>query len=179
MADITPRPADAILFERGVLTRLRPQDAEDFIQAVADNALHLSDWVPWADDPQARQAKAEGADADWLADRAYVYALRLEPTGQIIGGLGLYRRVGEGAIELGYWVAADHTGTGLASAAVSALASVAIALADIERLELHIDQANVPSSALARRLGFRLARVYAYDPVTPAQSGRMQVWLRP
>ena len=83
------------------------------------------------------------------------------------------------AIELGYWLAADHTGTGLASAAVSALASVAVALADIERLELHIDQANVPSSALARRLGFRLARVYAYDPVTPAQSGRMQVWLRP
>lgn len=179
MSEPIPRPADAILFERGVLTRVRPEDAEDFIAAVATNAIHLRDWVPWADDPDARRAKVMGAEADWVADRAYVYALRLTPTSSVVGGFGIYRRLGPGAVELGYWVASELGGAGLASAATAALASVALALPDVKRVELHIDEANARSSAVARRLGFRPGRIDTYEPRTPAESGRLQIWIRP
>ena len=178
MPSLTARPANAILFDRGVLTRVRPQDAADVIAAVAANADQLRDWIPWADVPEARRAKAEGAEADWEADRAYVYALRETPLGPVIGGLGAYRRVGPGAIELGYWLASEHVGRGLASAATAALASVVSALLDIERVELHIDEANARSVAVARRLGFRLARTDAYEPRTAAETGRLQIWVR-
>lgn len=179
MPSLTARPADAILFDRGVLTRVRPQDAADVIAAVAANAEQLRDWIPWADVPEARRAKVEGVAADWEADRAYVYALRETPTGTVVGGFGMYRRVAPGAVELGYWLASEHAGRGLATAATSALASVALALPDVERVELHIDETNIRSAAVARRLGYRLERTEPYEPRTPAESGRLQIWARP
>lgn len=179
MPEPLPRPADTIVFERGVLTRLRSGDVEAFVAGVAASAAQLRDWIPWAADPDARRAKAVVADADWEADRAYVYALRRAAAGPVIGGFGIYRRVGPGSVELGYWLATDHTGSGLASAATAALASVALALPDVDRVELHIDQANLRSSALARRLGYRLARREAYSPRTPAESGVLQIWNGP
>ncbi len=178
MSTQQPRPADAILFERGVLTRVRPQDAAEMIAAVTANAEQLRAWIPWADDPEARRAKVEGADADWEADRAYVYALRETPVGPVIGGIGAYRRVGPGAIELGYWLASDHVGRGLATAGTAALATVVRALPDVERIELHIDEANTRSADVARRLGFQLARTDAYEPRTAAETGRLQIWVR-
>lgn len=172
-------PADRIVFDRGLLTRVRVADAAEFAAAVATNATHLRDWVPWADDPEGRHLRTGGADADWAADRSYLYALRLTDPGPVVGGMGLYRRVGDGAIEIGYWLDADHTGTGLATAAVRTLTAAALALPDVERVQIHTDEGNLPSSAIPRRLGYRLERVDQVDPRTAAETGRLQIWVTP
>lgn len=175
---LTP-PPNRIAFPKGVLTRVRVENSEEFEAAVAANATHLRDWVPWADDPEGRHLRGGGAEADWVAGVSYLYAVRPADDGPIVGGLGLYRRVGDGGLEIGYWLDAAHTGTGLATAAVDILTRVALDLPDVERVEIHTDEANLPSSAIPRRLGYRLVRVDTVEARTPAETGRLQVWILP
>ena len=46
-------------------------------------------------------------------------------------------------------------------------------------VEIHTDEANLPSSAIPRRLGYRLERVDQVEARTPAETGRLQVWITP
>ncbi len=179
MVPVLTPPPNRIAFTRGELTRVRVENAEEFEAAVAANATHLRDWVPWADDPEGRHLRSGGAEADWVSGVSYLYAVRPSDAGPVIGGLGLYRRVGDGGIEIGYWLDAAHTGTGLATEAVEVLTAVALALPDVSRVEIHTDEANLPSSAIPQRLGYRLERVDQVEPRTPAETGRLQVWVTP
>ena len=175
---LTP-PPDTIRFVRGVLTRVRAEKSAEFEAAVAANAEHLRPWVPCADDPEGRHLRGGGADADWFAGVSYLYGLRQSVDGPMIGGAGLYRRVGDGGIEIGYWLDEAHTGSGLATAATRALTDAALALPDVAWVEIHTDEANLPSSAIPRRLGYRLDRVDEDEARTTAEIGRIQVWVTP
>jgi RimJ/RimL family protein N-acetyltransferase len=175
---LTP-PPNRIAFAKGVLTRVRVENAEEFEAAVAANVAHLRDWVPWAGDPEGRHLRSGGAEADWVSGASYLYALRPSADGRIIGGLGLYRRIGDGGIEIGYWLDAAHTGRGLATAAVAALTTVALDLPDVTWVEIRTDEANLPSSAIPQRLGYRLVRVDLVEARTAAETGRLQVWITP
>jgi len=48
----------------------------------------------------------------------------------------------------------------------------------VSRVEIHCDEANVASSAIPRKLGYRLDRVSPYPPEAPGESGRRQIWIR-
>ena len=97
----------------------------------------------------------------------------------MLGGCGLHRRVGPRAIEIGYWVHADHGGRGIATALARALTGAALALPDVDRVEIHCDEANVRSAAVPRRLGYRLDRIEEDEVTAPAETGRSMVWVRP
>ena len=61
--------------------------------------------------------------------------------------------------------------------AVRALANEALAWPGVGRVDLHCDEANQKSAAIARRLGFRLARTEQVDSESPGESGREMVWV--
>jgi RimJ/RimL family protein N-acetyltransferase len=161
------------------MTRVRVENAAEFEASVEANAAHLRDWIPWADDPEGRHLRGGGADADWVSGVSYLYAVRPAVDGPIVGGAGLYRRVGDAGIEIGYWLDAAHTGNGLATSCVQELTAVALALPDVSRVEIHTDEANLPSSAIPRRLGYRLDRIDRVEARTPAETGRLQIWVTP
>ena len=77
-------------------------------------------------------------------------------TDTILGSIGLLRGDADSRrAELGYWVAAEHRGRGIAPAAVELM--VERAFADgWHRLELHIDPANAASRRVAEKAGFAL-----------------------
>ena len=116
------------------------------------------------------------AEAHWEDGSAYSYVLRHAQSEQVIGGFNLWR-TGPGAVELGYWVHVDFTGRGFATACARALTQEGLALRDVARVEIHTDEANTTSSAIPRRLGYRLDRVDDLPPEAPAHSGRQQVWV--
>ena len=95
----------------------------------------------------------------------------------VLGTMGLHRRIGPRAIELGYWVHADHVGRGIATTAAAALTEAALALPDVDRVEIHCDEANVRSAAVPRRLGYRLDRIEDADVTAPAETGRSMIWV--
>ena len=53
-----------------------------------------------------------------------------------------------------------------------------LAIPDIEGVEIHCDQANLRSVAVARRLEFTLIEVRDHSIDAPGQSGRSMVWLK-
>lgn len=172
-------PQEEIRFPRGVLTRVGEAEVEEFLAAAAANAEHLRDWIPWGDDPEYRRERIGAAPAEWAGHIGYLYALREADGAPVAGGFSLHRRVGPAGLEIGYWLDAGRTGTGLATAAAGALTRVALALPEVRRVEIHTDEGNRRSAAVPRRLGYRLARVDEVDRRTEAETGRLQIWITP
>jgi RimJ/RimL family protein N-acetyltransferase len=174
-------PPEAIALPAGLLERTRESDAGQLAQSVGENIAHLRPWMPWANatsaDAQFQRLRCRDCEQRWDQGVEYIYVLRPSPGGPVIGTFGLHRRVGPGAIEIGYWVHAGFTRQGYATSAAAALTEAGLALADVSRVEIHTDEANVISAAIPRRLGYRLDRVEVREPEADAETGRLQIWI--
>ena len=69
------------------------------------------------------------------------------------------------------------TGRGIVSAAARALTTVALAIDGVTRVEIHCDEANERSAAVARRLGYRLDRIEVDHVSAPGDLGRSMIWV--
>ena len=68
-------------------------------------------------------------------------------------------------------------GRGYGSAAARALTAVALALADVERVEIHAMSPTRRAPPVRRRLGYRLDRIEDREPRAPAETGRHMIWV--
>jgi RimJ/RimL family protein N-acetyltransferase len=170
--------ADAVHLRRVVL-----DDAAALADAVGQSLDHLRPWMPWAT-PAAATVRAqtrflEDTTPRWEQGADYVYVMGAPGDPSVRGVIGLHRRIGPGAIEIGYWVHVAHAGRGLGLAAATAVTTAGLALPDVERVEIHTDEANVRSASIPARLGYRLNRVDLRDPQAPGETGRLQIWITP
>jgi RimJ/RimL family protein N-acetyltransferase len=180
MAD---EPPDRIEANGSVLRRETADDAEAVARAIHSNLQRLAHWMEWATadtataDAQATRIAATATK--WAAGQAFDYVI-VDADDAILGKIGLPRRIGTDALELGYWIAAEAEGRGVITDATRALTDAALALDGIERVEIHCDEANTRSSAVPRRLGYQLDRVEDEQPITaPGETGRKMVWIYP
>ena len=141
---------------------LRPWSADDApaLQSIVFNNLgYLQPWMPWAT-PEAHErvedvaARLAGFAADFAAGRDWGYVMTMRDDETLVGALGVHARLGPGALEIGYWIRADHAGRGLVTEAVRAVVDAVFATTDVTRLEIRCDPRNTPSAAVARRAGF-------------------------
>lgn len=142
------------------MRRFREEDAPALNSAVEASREHLSPWMVWA-----REARmSDAARRAWIRDREREAAGGGDVTygiwrdGELAGGCGLHRRLGPGALEIGYWTHVDHLRRGVARAAVERLCALAFAQPSIRRVEIHHDPANVASAGVARAAGFTLVQ---------------------
>src|SRR6478609_5108135 len=81
-------------------------DAPALGEAITASIAHLAPWMPWvANEPVAREDREHLIttwETDWLAGGDVVYGIFLDDAP--IGGTGLHRRLGEGGLEIGYWI---------------------------------------------------------------------------
>ena len=163
------------------MRRPTADDAEAMNAAVEVSLDHLRPWMPWATDDattlEGRRAYLEQVERGWEAGSDFAY-LALDADGAVVGGFGLHRRIGPRAIELGYWIHVDHVGRGIATTVAEALTEAALALPDVDRVEIHCDEANVRSAAVPRRLGYRLERIDDDGITAPAEIGRSMIWIK-
>jgi RimJ/RimL family protein N-acetyltransferase len=158
MSDLHRGPAYRIVTERLVLRCYEPRDAP-LLKAAVDASLdHLLPWLPWArDEPQSLDAKVDllrQFRGKFDLGQDFVYGVFDPAESEILGGCGFHSRLGEGAREIGYWIAKRHSAKGLATEAAAALVRVGFEIDRLERLEIHCDPENVKSAAVARKLGF-------------------------
>lgn len=136
-----------------------PRDAPLLKEAIDSGLEHLRRWMPWAhDEPQGLDEKAallRRFRGRFDLGEDFVFGIFSEDESEVLGGTGLHTRVGEGAFEIGYWVRADRTRHGVATAAAGALTKVGIELGGADRIEIHVDPENDVSCRIPRRLGFR------------------------
>lgn len=175
-------PSTIVVSDRLLLRWPELEDAEMIAQAVGESLHHLSPWMPWAtpqaaeiDEQRKRRAEQQSATE---AGTEYMYLL-LSAEGVLLGACGVHRRVGPEAVEIGYWLLPEHVGSGYVTEAASAIIGHVLELPDVDRVEIHCDEANVRSQAVARRLGFRLDRIDEDGVQAPAEVGRSMIWVYP
>jgi len=112
----------------------------------------------------------------WAQGVEFSYAVELDGQGAI-GAAGLHAGTGAGALEIGYWIDAGHTGHGYATLAARALGQAAMALREVVRLEIRCDRGNAASAQVARHLGFVLEGIEPRPPQAPAETGWGMLWV--
>ena len=172
-------PQESLRHGQVSLRRWHPDDAAALLTAVIESQEQLRPWMPWADAYDADNAAEYLRDcqAQWASGEAFAYAIIVGD--RIVGSAGLHNRVGDGGLEIGYWVHSDWTGRGIATDATAALTDAALALPGIERVEIYHDAANGASGRIPAKLGYvRLGQRPPRDlwPPAPGESGTDVVW---
>ncbi|HWS32960.1 MAG TPA: GNAT family N-acetyltransferase [Actinoplanes sp.] len=135
---------------------ISPADATEIAALIAANREHLAPWDP------VRDESYYTADGQW---RLISDVLRtgtslphaIVEDGRIIGRVNL-NNVVHGAFQsasVGYWVAADVAGRGVASAAVAAVVEAAFTTYGLHRVEAGTLVHNVRSQRVLERNGFQ------------------------
>lgn len=156
-----------------------------------DGAIELRPWRPgdgptlaaaWADPdvarwtgvpPRADVAAAErwiGGEADRRL-RGMALDLAIEVDGEVVGEVGLVDVDDHpGVAEMGWWIAPEHRGRGVAAAAAHLVAEWAVDELSVAAVVARCHRGNPASSAVARSAGFSRCDTPG-DPSVP-----MEVW---
>jgi RimJ/RimL family protein N-acetyltransferase len=134
---------------------LRPAVEAD-VPAIARACVdpEIVQWLPHLPQPYSRDdARRFIAQADaWRADgREYSLAI-VDQDDALVGMIGL--RLTDDPPTVGYWLAPEARGRGIATAATIALAGWAFERFHPTRLALHAEPANVASVRVAEKSGF-------------------------
>jgi RimJ/RimL family protein N-acetyltransferase len=153
-------------------------DAPALARAVHESLDHLRPWMPWAaDEPKPASLRAEQI-REWERERLTGgdEVLGIFVDGQLAGGSGLHRRIGDDGLELGYWVHVGCTRRGVATEVVRQLCARAFADPAVDRVEIHHDRANAASGAVAAKSGFTLVEENERPRRAPNDEGVERVW---
>ncbi|MFB8003699.1 GNAT family N-acetyltransferase [Nocardia sp. NPDC056000] len=173
-------PPQRIMLEDLLIRRWQPEDLILRFEAITTSYEHIHPWMEWLAEPTTldnQRAFGERVAYGWpTPDRAFNYGI-FDTDGTVLGAIGLHDCLGPPAVEIGYWCHVEHTGRGVVTRSAAALTQLAIALPGVDRVEIHCDEANVRSAAVARRLGYRLDRIEPRAKRAPAESGRGMYWV--
>lgn len=161
------------------LRRWQVTDAAGLLAALERSLPELRRFMPWAME-QPTQVSVETYLADaWTATQPETFGFGLfDAGGEVVGAVGLHGRRGPGILEIGYWVRSDRTGRGYATAVARTLTEFSFRhFPQINRVEIRCDPANLASTAIPPKLGYRLDRTDAVDIEAEAQTGKQQVWV--
>ena len=188
MADVTKpvlwstseSPPDVLPIGDATLRRWRLEDVPALHQASVESQAHLIPFMPWAvhitaEDTTNAETYLAGTVAKWADRTTFDYAI-VDADGAISGSCGLMGRIEPGSLEIGYWVHVDRTRRGLATRAAAALTEAGLAIADVERVEIHHDSANTMSGRVPERLGYVRLREQPADIPTAGGTGVHIVW---
>jgi len=158
MSATTAGPAYRIVTPRAIIRCWSPADAPLLAAAIEASVEHLRPWMPWIEDEpkelHERLATLRRFRGQFDLDKDYVYGIFSRDEREVWGGTGLHTRLGQGALEIGYWVHVAHINQGLATETSAALTKVAFEVHRVKRVEIHCDAHNTRSASVPRKLGF-------------------------
>jgi RimJ/RimL family protein N-acetyltransferase len=147
--------------ERLVIRCYEPKDAALLAESVTESLEFLKPWLPWVHvEPEPLEAKVQRLSrfrGEFDLQKDFAYGIFSKDESKLLGGTGLHTRLaGSNEFEIGYWIHKDFVGRAFATEAAGALVKVAFSvLHGVHRLEIRNDVRNVPSAAIARKLGFK------------------------
>ncbi|MGW5453668.1 GNAT family N-acetyltransferase [Nocardia sp. NPDC003979] len=174
-------PPQRITLENLLIRRWQPDDLMARFQAITASYDHLRPWMDWLAEPptlEKQRARSRMCAASWpTADHSFDYGI-FDADGTLLGAISLHDSLGPASLEVGYWCHVAHTGRGVVTRSVAELTRIALELPGIDSVEIHCDEANLRSAAVARRLGYHLDRVEPRAKRAPAESGRGMYWVK-
>jgi RimJ/RimL family protein N-acetyltransferase len=149
---------EALVTERLLLRRSRPEDAAAISEYRSDPAVHR--YQGWErTDPSGIRVEIEdmarrqpGEPGGWVQ-----FSVEEREGGRLVGDVGLSPADGElGVMKVGYTIAPVLQGLGYATEAVGALVAYAFDTLDAEVVRAYASAENVPSHRVAEKVGLRL-----------------------
>jgi RimJ/RimL family protein N-acetyltransferase len=136
----------------GVLLRpWRLDDAPAITAACQDP--EIARWIPLIPTPYTGQDAHDFLEHIMVSDDSYGFAIVDGDSGELAGSISIrLQRFSTGHI--GYWVAREARGRGVATAALNALCRWGVDELDLKRLELVTDPENLASQRVAEKAGF-------------------------
>ena len=122
--------------------------------------------------PRARFAEWE---RDWSRGGDELF-LGVFLDGQVAGGCGLHRRIGDDGLEIGYWIHLAYRAARAGHARGELLTDAAFTVPGITHVEIHHDKANRASGGVPRKLGFHWVGEAPDEPEAPADLGIEWRW---
>lgn len=150
-----------IFYSNGVIT-IRPFESEDvpeFFAAVRGSVNDLGRWMPWCHaDYSMDEAKAWLAtcQAEWVRGTSYPFLIVESKSHEVVGSVDINQINSEhGFGNIGYWVASEYAGKGIATAAVKLVVQFGFEEIGLTRLEIIALTENVASHRVAEKAGAR------------------------
>jgi len=144
--------------ERLVIRCYNPIDAKLLKTAIDESLEHLIPWMPWAsNEPEELQVKIDRLRmfrGEFDLNRNFVYGIFDPEEKFLIGGCGLHPRIGFNALEIGYWIHANHIRKGYGTEIAAALTRIAFEVEKVKRVEIHCDPNNIGSASIPKKLGY-------------------------
>jgi len=144
--------------ERLIIRVAKPGDGAILNEAIVSSLESLKHWLGWVTPAPTKEESEEQcrkAYGRFLLNDDLMALFILKETNELVGGSGLHDADWEkGIFEVGYWVNQKHSGQGLMTEGVKALADHAIESLKANRVFLTTDESNTKSSKLAERAGF-------------------------
>jgi RimJ/RimL family protein N-acetyltransferase len=136
---------------------LRPwEDGDAAAVTAACQDPEIARWLPFIPSPYTEddaRAFLEHSRLTWDLGEAYSFAV-VDDDGQLLGSIGM-RILRFSTGHIGYWVAPDARGRGVATTALKTLCRWAVDDLSLKRLELMTDPANIASQRVAEKAGFQ------------------------
>lgn len=155
---MSEHPPVELVGERVRLLAVSVDRLDDIAAAVSVSLPELEQFMDWAVSHPTRAADFVGfvgeSVAGWETGKSYNYTIVDRVSDEVIGGCGLMRRRGPGAIEIGYWIRSDRAGDGLATETARLLTAAARELDDLYAAIIVHDAANKASGRVAEKLGY-------------------------
>ena len=172
MAEL-PFPAPPLADEVVLLRPWREADAPAAFVAFSDPVVQRFSWPqpPPCSEEDTRRYFAELEEARALGEELNLALVRPGDACVVFGGGSLYDvRREQGCASVGYWLAPEARGRGIATHAVRLLARWAFTELGLARLELTCSPDNEASQRVAQRCGF--AREGVLRSHMPGEGGR-------
>ena len=155
-------------------------DAPLLFEALAASTAELRRWTPWvAAEPleiEVAEQRITEQRAQFDAGGAWVYGV-IDANERVLGSVGLFERIGPGALEIGYWIRSDATGRGHARTAAALVRDTAFDCCGAECVEIRCHPGNAASHVIPQRLGFRRrGEIVLTEGLRPGESGHLVVW---
>jgi RimJ/RimL family protein N-acetyltransferase len=135
----------------------REDDADALVARIGDQAI--VDFLDRIPQPYVRQDALDyirSCVEGWRTGSHTNFAILVEPFDGAVGSIGVgWGEIEEGVAEVGYWVAAEARGRGVATTAAQLIARWAFdSEPRLDRLQLRAEVANAPSNRVAEKAGF-------------------------
>lgn len=177
---VVRRLPDLVETERLTLRLWTENDAPALSEAIESSLDHLRPWMPWAEYEPATLDERVALIRSWRTgwEQGGDSVVGVFKDGDVVGGSGLHRRVGEGGVEIGYWIHVDHLRRGYATETVRGLTEAAFDTPGIQRVEIRHDLANSASARVPERLGFTRVGEFTDEVEAPAEVGVEVRWVK-
>ncbi|HXG77625.1 MAG TPA: GNAT family N-acetyltransferase, partial [Gaiellaceae bacterium] len=140
--------------DRIVLRGWTMEDVDALTAACRDP--EIARWIPFVPSPYSREdAEAYIRGCLESGDERHPFAVVCAGSGMLLGSIDLSVNAHFYRGHVGYWVAREARGRGVATDALRLLSRWALDELELQRLELVTDPDNVASQRVAKKVGFR------------------------